>query len=411
MVEASNKLLLLRGARINSHDRMINSGAILIESGRIAQVFGSEADELPAVDSVLDLEGLTLFPGFIDVHIHGANGVDTMSAKADDLRRVSDFLARQGVTAWLPTLVPSTIAQYELAIDAITSLIEEQESEFAPAAINAERASALPERTARVIGVHYEGPFVNSEQCGALHREHFRTFKDVADLDSLPTIKHKGAVHLMTLAPEIEGGIDLIKELRRRGWIVSIGHTRATVEVLDQAFQAGARHMTHFMNAMTPLHHRAPGPVGWGLIHDEVTCDMIADGVHLDPSILKLILRSKTAERISLISDAVSPTGLGDGEYQIWGETIRVENRRTQNARGSIAGSVITMLDAVRMMLSLGAPESAVARMASLNPASLLGIDDDCGSIQEGKRADLVALDKEGNVRLTVVGGVYSDSF
>jgi N-acetylglucosamine-6-phosphate deacetylase len=111
-----------------------------------------------------------------------------------------------------------------------------------------------------------------------------------------------------------------------------------------------------------------------------------------------------------LISDAVSPTGLGDGEYQIWGETIRVENRRTQNARGSIAGSVITMLDAVRMMLSLGASESAVARMASLNPASLLGISDECGSIQEGKRADLVALDKEGNIRLTVVGGVYSDS-
>ncbi len=409
MVEASNKQLLLRGARIISHDRMINSGAILIESGRIAQVFDSEAEELPAVDSVFDLEGLTLFPGFIDVHIHGANGVDTMSAKAADLRRVSDFLARQGVTAWLPTLVPSTIEQYEHAIDAIAGLIEEPESESPPAAINADETSVLPERPARVIGVHYEGPFVNSEQCGALHREHFRTFKAVADLDSLPTIQHEGAVHLMTLAPEIEGGIDLIKELRRRGWIVSIGHTRANVEVLDQALQAGARHMTHFMNAMTPLHHRAPGPVGWGLIHDEVTCDVIADGMHLDPSILKLILRSKTAERISLISDAVSPTGLGDGEYQIWGETIRVENRRTQNARGSIAGSVITMLEAARMMLSLGAPESAVARMASLNPASLLGISDECGSIQEGKRADLVALDKAGNVRLTVVGGVYSN--
>src|SRR5258706_6111436 len=409
MVEASNKQLLLRGARIISHDRMINSGAILIESGRIAQVFDSEAEELPAVDSVFDLEGLTLFPGFIDVHIHGANGVDTSSAKAADLRRVPDFLARQGVTAWLPTLVPSTIEQYEHAIDAIAGLIEEPESESPPAAINADETSVLPERPARVIGVHYEGPFVNSEQCGALHREHFRTFKAVADLDSLPTIQHEGAVHLMTLAPEIEGGIDLIKELRRRGWIVSIGHTRANVEVLDQALQAGARQTTQLMNAMTPLHHRAPGPVGWGLIHDEVTCDMIADGVHLDPSILKLILRSKTAERISLISDAVSPTGLGDGEYQIWGETIRVENRRTQNARGSIAGSVITMLDAVRMMLSLGAPESAVARMASLNPASLLGISDECGSIQEGKRADLVALDKEGNVRLTAVGGVYSN--
>jgi N-acetylglucosamine-6-phosphate deacetylase len=200
-------------------------------------------------------------------------------------------------------------------------------------------------------------------------------------------------------------GIDLIKELRRRDWIVSIGHTRANVEVLDQALQAGARHMTHFMNAMTPLHHRAPGPVSWGLIQDEVTCDMIADGVHLDPSILKLILRNKTAERISLISDAVSPTGLGDGSYEIWGETIDVQNGRTQNKAGSIAGSVITMLEAVRMMLSLGASESEVARMASLNPARLLGIDNDCGSIQEGKRADLVVLDKTRNLHLTTVGG------
>src|SRR5258706_15067898 len=406
MVEASNKQLLLRGARIISHDRMINSGAILIESGRIAQVFDSEAEELPAVDSVLNLEGLTLFPGFIDVHIHGANGVDTMSAKAADLRRVSDFLARQGVTAWLPTLVPSTIEQYEHAIDAIAGLIEEPESESPPAAINADETSVLPERPARVIGVHYEGPFVNSEQCGALHREHFRTFKDMGDLDLLPTLKHAGAVHLMTLAPEIEGGINLVKELRRRGWIVSIGHTRASVDVLDQGLQAGARHMTHFMNAMTPLHHRAPGPVGWGLINDEVTCDVIADGVHLDPLILKLILHSKTADRISLISDAVAPTGLGDGKYQIWGETISVQNGRTQNTAGSIAGSVITMLDGVQMMLSLGASESEIARMASLNPARLLGIDNECGSIQEGKRADLVALDGDGKVRLTIIGGL-----
>jgi N-acetylglucosamine-6-phosphate deacetylase len=166
--------------------------------------------------------------------------------------------------------------------------------------------------------------------------------------------------------------------------------------------------MTHFMNAMPPLHHRAPGPVGWGLIQDEVTCDVIADGVHLDPAILKLILRQKSAERVSLISDAVAPAGLGDGEYQIWGETIRVENGRTQNARGSIAGSVITMLDAVRMMRSLGATESDAARMASLNPARLLGIDNDCGSIQEGKRADLVALDEDINVRFTMIGGLPS---
>ncbi|MDX6531354.1 MAG: N-acetylglucosamine-6-phosphate deacetylase [Blastocatellia bacterium] len=404
MTHPDGQPVLLRNARLVLPDRVAENSSLLVEAGRIVRVLDSKTDQLPSVDSVLDLNGLTLFPGFIDIHIHGAAGVDTMAATAADLRRVAEFLARHGVTAWVPTLVPASNEEYERSIGVIEQAVAQTSvCDFLDAAAN-HRLKSVP--LARVLGVHYEGPFVNSEQCGALHREHFRTFKAAADLDSLPRIKHEGAVHLMTLAPEIEGGIALIKELHRQGWIVSIGHTRATPEVLDEALQNGARHMTHFMNAMTPLHHRAPGPVGWGLINDEVTCDVIADGVHLDPSILKLILRSKTAERISLISDAVSPTGLGDGEYQIWGETIRVRSGRTENARGSIAGSVITMLDAVRLMLSLGASESAVARMASLNPARLLGIDKDCGSIEEGKRADLVALDRDGQVRTIVIGGV-----
>lgn len=403
MNSALTKTILLHNCRVVLLDRTAEASSLLIENGRIARIIDPHSHQSAKADSVIDLDGLTLFPGFIDVHIHGATGVDTMEASADDLCQVSAFLARKGVTAWMPTLVPAYHEKYEQSLRTIGEAVAQTSVCDSPDATIDHRLKSVP--LARVIGVHYEGPFVNSERCGALHREHFRTYKDLADLDSLPTLKHDGAVHLMTLAPEIEGGIDLVRELRRRGWIVSIGHTRANVDVLDQALQAGARHMTHFMNAMTPLHHRAPGPVGWGLINDEVTCDMIADGVHLDPSILKLILRNKTVERISLISDAVAPTGLGDGEYQIWGETIRVENGRTQNAAGSIAGSVITMLDAVQMMLSLGAAESEVARMASLNPARLLGIDDDCGSIQQGKRADLVALDREGKVRMTMIDG------
>jgi N-acetylglucosamine-6-phosphate deacetylase len=399
------KPVLLRNARIILPERVASASSLLIEDGRIARIFESETEQLPEVESTLDLEGITLFPGFIDIHIHGASGVDAMAATPDELVRISEFLARNGVTAWMPTLVPASAAEYQHSVRAIEQAMA-QTSVCDDRAPSDHRLKSVP--LARVLGVHYEGPFVNSEQCGALHREHFRTFRSAADLDSLPTIRNKGAIHLMTLAPEIEGGIELIKELRRRRWIVSIGHTRAAVEILDRALEAGARHMTHFMNAMTPLHHRAPGPVGWGLIHDDVTCDLIADGVHLDPSILKLILRSKTSARISLISDAVAPTGLGDGEFQIWGEAIQVRNGRTQNSRGSIAGSVITMLDAVRMMLSLGASELDAARMASTNPARLLGIDDDCGSIQEGKRADLVALDQAGNIRLTAVEGVVA---
>jgi N-acetylglucosamine-6-phosphate deacetylase len=213
------------------------------------------------------------------------------------------------------------------------------------------------------------------------------------------------ARHMTTMAPEIAGGVELVRELTRRGWIVSLGHTRADFEVMDEALAAGARHMTHFMNAMTPLHHRAPGPIGWGLSRDEVTCDFIADGVHLDREMLRLLLKLKSSDRLSLISDAVAAAGMGDGDFEIWGETITVKDGRTANARGSIAGSVITMLDAVRMMLSLGGSEVEVARMAASNPARLLGIEQECGSIEEGKRADLVALDREGQVVLTLVGG------
>ncbi len=417
--------LVLRNLRVVLPERTAELASVLIEDGRIARIVDSSSDEAVKPDSVIDLHGRTLFPGFIDVHIHGAVGVDAMEAGADDLCRVSEFLASAGVTAWLPTLVPARQAQYESAVRAISDLMGQQDWERGRPALTTS-APDLPSKDrnslnanelqagrlrSQLFGVHYEGPFVNSEQCGALHREHFRTFKNITDVDALPTINHKSAIHMMTLAPEIDGGIDLIKELKKRNWIVSIGHTRATTDILDQALAAGARHMTHFMNAMTPLHHRAPGPVGWGLLRDEITCDVIADGVHIDPAILKLIVRNKSPERISLISDAIAAAGLGDGVYEIWGEKISVNQGRTKNARGSIAGSVITMLDAVRLMLSLGVAESDVARMASLNPARLLGIDHDCGSIEEGKRADLVALDEARNVRHTIVGGkiAYSE--
>jgi len=396
--------VLLRNTSLVLPDRTIDSANLLIQNGRIAGI-SAPAQKTPTSQSTIDLRGLTVFPGFIDVHIHGAVGVDTLNGSAEGLAKAAAFLAQHGVTAWLPTLVPARTEQYAQAIGAIgetmaASLAGDSDTDHQEAA---HRLKSM--LRARVLGVHYEGPFVNDQQCGALHREHFRTFKSIAEFDSLPIINRSGAVHMMTLAPEIDGGIGLIKELTKRGWIVSIGHTRATADLLDRAFAAGARHMTHFMNAMTPLHHRAPGPVGWGLLHDEVSCDLIADGIHLDRSILRLILRNKTSQRVSLISDAIAATGLGDGEYEIWGEQIAVREGRTQNTKGSIAGSVITMLDAVRLMSQLGFADYELAQMSSLNPARLLGIDHDCGSIEEGKRADLVVLDKDRNVYLTIIGG------
>lgn len=415
--ELHQNSVLLRNVRIIQPDEIVDRADVLIQQDRIVRISSSPTEHPAKTDLELDLGGLTLFPGFIDIHIHGAAGVDTMDAGAEELAHVSEFLASRGVTAWLPTLVPAAPEQYEAAINAISeSMVAPKWDRGRPvrsslSARGRENTGDSPadlragRPRSRVLGVHYEGPFVNHEQCGALHREHFRAFTQPSDLDTLPTIKLPGNIHLMTLAPEVEGGIDLIRKLVDRNWIVSIGHTRATVELLDQALSAGARHMTHFMNAMTPLHHRSSGAVGWGLINDEVGIDLIADGVHINPSILKFIVRAKSPARVSLISDAIAAAGQGDGDYKIWGEEISVRDGRTANARGSIAGSVITALDALKMMLALGFSEIEVARMASHNPARLMRIDGDYGSIEAGKRADLVALDKDLNVQLTIIGG------
>ncbi|MDQ1611861.1 MAG: N-acetylglucosamine-6-phosphate deacetylase [Pyrinomonadaceae bacterium] len=396
MKENEQKQTLLRGANVVLPHGVSRETDLLVARGRIARVISREtADAHVRADEVVELAGLTVFPGFIDVHIHGAVGVDTMEATADDLSRVARFLAREGVTAWLPTLVPAPDADYTRAAASIENLMVAQDDE-----------SATHAAAARALGLHYEGPFINSAQCGALRPPYFRTFKQPADVSSLPVAaRTPGAVRMITVAPEIEGGIALVRELKARGWVVSIGHTRADIATLDEACAAGARHMTHFFNAMSPLHQRTPGPVGWGLLGDDVTCDIIADGHHVASLMLRLALRCKTPDRLLLISDAVAPAGQGDGEFRIWGETIKVAGGRTANERGSIAGSVSTMSDGVRQMLALGVAPSDVSRMASANPARLLGVATDYGTIEAGKRADLTALDANGRVRLTLIGG------
>jgi N-acetylglucosamine-6-phosphate deacetylase len=369
--------LLLDNATVILPDREVAAG-VLIEDGRISAI----GDSFDAAEEI-DLAGTTLLPGFIDVHIHGAVGVDVMDATADGLQSMAEYLASQGVTSWLPTFVPASDAQYASAVAVISE------------------ASNSP--GARIAGVHYEGPFVNSKQCGALHTEYFKSYSRAEDLEFL--VVPENGVRMITLAPEIDGGVELVRELKKRGWVISIGHTRADLKVLDDACEAGARHMTHFMNAMSPLHHRSPGPIAWALSRDDVTVDMIADGIHLDPFMLRLLLKVKGVSGISLISDAIAAAGKGDGDYDIWGETISVKNGRTANAAGSIAGSVISMLDAVRLLHSLGVSYVDLARLASSNPARLLSLDHECGSIEPGKRADLVALDQHSNVALTLIGG------
>ena len=356
-------------------------GSIAIESGRIREIGKATGPG----DKTVDLSGATLIPGWVDIHNHGAVGVDVNDAGVDGLLAIASFLARNGVTSWVPTLVPDSDESYRRVVGEIDRLMEFQERE----------------PVAQAVGVHYEGVFANEKMCGALRPRFFKKFTG-KELDELPRLKR--GVHMTTFAPEVEGGIELAAELSRQGWIASIGHTRADLATLDAAFAAGARHMTHFFNAMTGLHHRDVGVAGWGLANHDVTFDIIADGIHVDPQMLEFACRAKSMEKVTLISDSVAPTGLGDGEFEIWGEKVSVSGGRTCNERGSIAGSVITMHDAFLRMLSLGFSRDDAAKMASTNPARLLGLDDR-GSIDVGKRADVVALDADGATKFVMIGG------
>jgi len=291
----------------------------------------------------------------IDLHIHGAFGVDVLTADAPGLDRLSRELEARGVTGYLPTLVPVSLDETARVAARLSAYIRDRGE--------GDGRGAVP------LGIHFEGPFVSTARCGALHRDCLLDgadprsvaafFEAVGDLPGRP---------MTTLAPEIPGGLALVKEFVRRGFVVSIGHTDADAATLDEARRAGARHMTHFANAMRPLHHRELGPIGWGLLHDDVTVDVIADFQHLSPDMLRLVLKAKGAENVALISDAIPPAGEGDGAYPVWGETLTVKDGAVRNAAGALSGSVSFLDEGVRNLVALGVPEEQARASASTVP-------------------------------------------
>jgi N-acetylglucosamine-6-phosphate deacetylase len=364
----------------------IEPGAVFIRDGIIAELFKGE--ELPtglASEERIDLGGKILAPGMIDIHIHGSAGVDVQNTDEEGLSKLSEFLLREGVTGYFATFVPTDNAGYSRAIETVCRYIEQQDS--------ANSGDKL-RRGARIIGIHFEGPFVSQHRCGALQTQHFRTYD--GDPHSVELFTSPPCPRLMTIAPETEGGIELIRDITQKGARAFIGHTQADLKTLDDAVEAGAHHITHFPNALDPLHHRKPGAVGWGLVHKEVSMDCIADFHHVHPMMLQLMYQSKGSDRLALISDAIMPAGLGDGEYTVWGDHIAVKDGRTAltqgPAQGAIAGSVITMRDALRNIVSTGVPFHEAVKMSSLAPASATGIDHLYGSIEKGKRADLIVI-------------------
>jgi N-acetylglucosamine-6-phosphate deacetylase len=382
--------LLLYGGHLLLPDRVPEPGWVLIQDGRIWDVATEEP--LPSADERLDVHGCYIAPGMIDLHIHGSAGVDLLTATADDLSRWARFLLEHGVTCFVPTTVPTDPTQYARVRAALAEYVPEQDRD---------------PRAASILGVHFEGPFVNSCRAGALPPRYFRTFRSLRDVEDLLAwdVPTRPFVRMMTLAPEIEGGLALIEEVRRRGFRVAIGHSEASFEICEAAAERGASHITHFPNALAPLHHRQLGVIGWALLSETITLDLIADGYHLDRRMIALVVKVVGTNRLALISDAIAAAGLGDGQYEIWGETIRVAGGRTENAAGHLAGSVITLLDAVRHLVQWGMPLSEAIHMASLGPARVLGVHETLGSLAPGKTADILVLDQNLSPRLVVHKG------
>jgi N-acetylglucosamine-6-phosphate deacetylase len=380
--------LTLRNCRVVTPDGMLTDGAITITAGRIVAV-GSRLQH--ADGEVLDLGGLTVLPGFIDLHIHGAGGAD---AHAGEIAALAAFLPRCGVTAFLPTLAADAEERTIAALRAIAVTMADQAS------------GALP-GTARVLGAHLEGPFLNPARAGAIPPEYMFSAEPARLarlLDAAP-----GAVRLMTIAPDAPGALDLIPQLAREGIVPSLGHTAADYDLFRRALDAGARHTTHLFNAMTGIAHRAPGAAGAALTDERATIELIADGHHIHPAILAMSLRAKGVSRVALVSDAVGPAGLPPGEYDWLARRVVSDGETVRLPDGTLAGSLGTLDRALRVVtapLPTGAGLTLVeaAHTLATTPARILGLAT-TGQIAPGYDADLVAIDNTGQVRLTLIGG------
>lgn len=356
---------IIRAATALTSEGPRSSVEIRFADGRISAI-------IPASGPVPDV---VVAPGFVDLQVNGVEDVDCGSATGDDWIRAGAHLAATGVTGWLPTLVSQPLAAY---VEPLASIA---------AAMTADRPAPA------VLGAHLEGPFLGGRP-GAHRAEHVVPI-DPAWLDALPAV-----VRLVTLAPEQAGAAAAIGRLTDRGVLVSLGHSHADLDTVARAFDAGARMVTHLFNGMGPLHHREPGIVGAALADDRVAAGLIADGVHVHPSLFRTVFRAKGADRVALVTDAVAwqAGSLAEARVQVVDGAPRLRD-------GTLAGSVLTMDGAVRNVVDAGVDLADAVRAASTTPASLLG-DTLRGRIAVGSRADLVVLGSDDlGVRRTIVGG------
>src|SRR5579872_1014545 len=369
----------------------VDQPLLLVEDHLIADVTSRASREIPAGVPVMDFGDAVLAPGFLDIHIHGGAGHDVMSADGSGLSAVEQLLSHHGVTGYFPTTVTVPLDQTCAALEHLADAIE-----------SASVDNGSRRRRAQPLGIHLEGPFLSRVRRGAHPLENLL-------LPTLETFNRlwqaaRGHIRILTIAPELDGALEVIAEARRRSVCVSIGHSNADLKSATAGVAAGARHATHTFNSMRPLDHREPGIIGEVLTDPQLSADIVVDGIHLDPMIVRLFLKSKGPDQSVLITDAISATGMPDGHYRLGTFEVDVKNGRCL-VNGKLAGSVLTMDRAVRNVMQFAHWDlQQTLRLATLNPARVAGLANR-GKLAAGAEADFVVLSPSGEVRKTIMHG------
>nr|WP_235215439.1 N-acetylglucosamine-6-phosphate deacetylase [Phaeacidiphilus oryzae] len=382
---------VLTGAALVLPESTLAGGRLAVDGrGRIEEI-----GQAPGPDSadagaeagatVLDLTGYTVVPGFVDIHVHGGGGASYASGDPEEALTAARTHREHGTTTTVASTVTGQIDEVCRQAAVLSELVEQGE----------------------LAGVHFEGPFISRHRCGA-HDPDLLRDPDPALVRKLVDAA-RGTARMVTLAPELDGGLESVRMLADLGVIAAVGHTDSDYDRTLAAVDAGATVATHLFNAMPGVNHRAPGPVVALLEDERVTVELVGDGVHLHPSVVDLALRAAGPERVALITDAMGAAGMGDGLYPLGPLQVRVEDGVARLVQGgSIAGSTLTLDVAYRRAVTLNglAPHTA-SRMISLNPARLLGLGDRVGSLEPGKDADLVVLDADWNVSAVMRKGAW----
>lgn len=378
------------------HDAILLAGyakmercAVLVDDGRIVDVFSEKRfaqKRFPSDMRIYDAAGAYIAPGFIDTHIHGFAGFGTEDLSVDAIVAMSDRLASYGVTSFCPTIYPMELGDMKRSIEACVGAMGK-------------------ETGAKVMGVHLEGPFISLARLGVQVAEFVKPV-DIGVMDELYRVG-QGHITNMTVAPELKGMRELALYCLSRNIVLQAGHTDASYENMMEGMQAGILHSTHFFNAMSRLHHRDPGAVGAILINPELSCEIIADGKHVHPDLIRLLLRDKPQSKVVLVTDALKPTEQDRCPLIANREEVElVDGIFHRKSDGVIAGSCLTMMRGVHNLADWGVPIEAAIEMAASNPARIIGLGKR-GLLVPGYEADIVVFDKEFSVLASMVGGRF----